>query len=79
MRPVLRSFVDRRRMLTLGAKLSIATFASVAIWPRSGASQSGLVEGYAEGDGVRLYFAQGGRGPAHVVPSRPPRQLDTLH
>jgi pimeloyl-ACP methyl ester carboxylesterase len=49
-------------MLTLGAKLSIATFASAAIWPRSGASQSGLVEGYAEGDGVRLYFVQGGEG-----------------
>ena len=62
MRPVLRPFVDRRRLLTLGARLSIATFASAAIWPRSGASQSGLVEGYADGDGVRLYFVQGGEG-----------------
>jgi len=40
----------------------MATFASAAIWPRSGASQSGLVEGYADGDGVRLYFVQGGEG-----------------
>jgi len=62
MRPVLRPLVDRRHLLTLGAKLSIATFASVAIWPHSGASQSGLVEGYAEGDGVRLCFVQGGEG-----------------
>lgn len=62
MRPVLRPFVDRRRLLTLGARLSMATFASAAIWPRSGASQSGLVEGYADGDGVRLYFVQGGEG-----------------
>jgi len=62
MRPILRPFVDRRRLLTLGARLSIATFASAAIWPRSGASQSGLVEGYADGDGVKLYFVQGGEG-----------------
>jgi hypothetical protein len=79
MHPVLRPFVDRRHLLTLGATLSIATFASTAIWPRSGASQSGLVEGYADGDGVRLYFVQGGRGPAHVVPSRRPRHWDALH
>jgi len=46
----------------LGARLSLATFASAAIWPHSGASQSGLVEGYADGDGVRLYFVQGGEG-----------------
>jgi epoxide hydrolase 4 len=58
MRPVLRPFVDRRHLLTLGA-----TFASAAIWPHSGASQSGLVEGYADGDGVRLYFVRGGEGP----------------
>jgi pimeloyl-ACP methyl ester carboxylesterase len=62
MRPVLRPFVDRRHLLTLGAKLSIATFASAAIWPRPGASQSGLVEGYAKGDGVRLYLVHGGDG-----------------
>src|SRR5882762_7627999 len=62
MRQVLRPFVDRRRLLTWGARLSIAAFASAAIWPRSGASQSGLVDGYADGDGVRLYFVQGGEG-----------------
>jgi pimeloyl-ACP methyl ester carboxylesterase len=62
MRPVLRPLVDRRNLLTLGAKLSVATFASAAIWPRSGSSQSGLVEGYADGDGVRLYFVRGGEG-----------------
>ena len=62
MRPVLRPSVSRRHLLTLGARLSLATFASAAIWPHSGASQSGLVEGYADGDGVRLYFVQGGEG-----------------
>ncbi len=62
MRPVLRRFVDRRHLLRLGAKLPIATFASAAIWPLAAASQSGLVEGYADGDGVRLYFVQGGEG-----------------
>lgn len=61
--PVLRRSANRRRLLTLGAKLSLATFASAAIWPRSGVSQPGLVEGYAVGgDGVRLYFVQGGEG-----------------
>jgi len=45
----------------------MATFASAAIWPHAGASQSGLVqsglvEGYADGDGVRLHFVQGGEG-----------------
>jgi len=40
----------------------LASFASAAIWPRSGASQSGLVEGYANGDGARLYFVKGGEG-----------------
>jgi len=50
----------------------MATFASAAIWPHAGASQSGLVqsglvqsglvEGYADGDGVRLNFVQGGEG-----------------
>ena len=62
MRPVLRRFVDRRHLLRLGARLSIATVASAAFWPRSGASQSALVEGYADGDGARLYFVQGGEG-----------------
>src|SRR5713101_6110844 len=62
MRPVLRPFVGRRHLLTLGARLSMATFASAAIWPHSGAGQSGLVEGYADGDGVRLYFVRGGEG-----------------
>jgi pimeloyl-ACP methyl ester carboxylesterase len=62
MRPALRPFVDRRHLLTLGAEVSIATFASAAIWPYSGASQSGLLEGYADGDGLRLYFVQGGEG-----------------
>jgi len=62
MRPVLQPSVNRRHLLTFGARLSIATLTSAAIWPRSGASQSGLVEGYAEGDGVRLYFVQGGEG-----------------
>jgi len=61
--PVLRPSVNRRRLLTLGAKLSLATFASAAIWPHSGASQSGLVEGYTDGgDGVRLYFVKEGEG-----------------
>jgi epoxide hydrolase 4 len=60
--PVLWPSVDRRRLLTLGARLSLATFASAAIWPHASASQSGLVEGYADGDGARLYFVQGGEG-----------------
>jgi pimeloyl-ACP methyl ester carboxylesterase len=34
----------------------------VAIRQHSGACQSGLVEGYADGDGVKLYFVQGGEG-----------------
>jgi len=58
MRPVL----NRRHLLKFGASLPLATFASVAIPPRAGASQSGLVEGYADGDGVRLYVASGGEG-----------------
>ena len=62
MRPVLRPSVNRRHLLKLGARLSLATFCSAAIWPRLGASQSGLVEGYADGDGVRLYFVRAGEG-----------------
>jgi epoxide hydrolase 4 len=62
MRPVLRPAVNRRHLLNLGARLSLATVASAAIWPHPGASQSGLVEGYADGDGVRLHFVRGGEG-----------------
>ena len=62
MLPVLRPLVNRRHLLTMSARLSLATFASVAIWPHAGATQSGLVEGYADGDGVKLYFVQGGEG-----------------
>jgi epoxide hydrolase 4 len=62
MRPVPRPSISRRHLLTTGAKLSLATFASVAIWPHSGASQSGLKQGYANGDGVKLFFVQGGEG-----------------
>lgn len=62
MRPALPPSVGRRRLLTMGARLALATFASVAISPHSGASQSGLVEGYADGDGVKLYFVEGGKG-----------------
>jgi pimeloyl-ACP methyl ester carboxylesterase len=62
MRPVLPPAVSRRHLLNLGARLSLATFASAAIWPHAGASQSGLVEGYADGDGVRLHFVRGGEG-----------------
>jgi len=61
MRPVLRSFT-RRHLLTSGARLSLATFASAAIWPRAGASQSGLAEGDADSDGVKLYFVGAGEG-----------------
>jgi epoxide hydrolase 4 len=57
-----RLFIDRRHLLRLGARLSIATLASTITCPRPVASQSGLVEGYANGDGVRLHFVQGGDG-----------------
>jgi pimeloyl-ACP methyl ester carboxylesterase len=46
----------------MGGRLSLATFASAAIWPHAGASQSGVVEGYADGDGARLYFVRQGEG-----------------
>src|SRR4051812_43659221 len=62
MRRILRPPVDRRHLLTLGARLSAATLASAAIWPRPGATQSGLVEGYADGDRASLYFVRGGEG-----------------
>jgi pimeloyl-ACP methyl ester carboxylesterase len=64
MRSALGPFVDRRRLLVSGGSLSIAAVASAAIWPSSAAGQSGLVEGYVNGDdGARLYFVQGGEGP----------------
>jgi epoxide hydrolase 4 len=62
MRRVLGPSLNRRHLLDLGARLSLAAFASTAIWPRSGAGQSNLVEGYADGDGVRLSFVRGGEG-----------------
>jgi len=62
MRTVLRPSVDRRYLLTVSASLSLAAFASVTIWPHSGACQTGPVEGYADGDEVKLYFVQGGEG-----------------
>lgn len=62
MHPFFRSSVNRRHLLTLGARLSLATFASAAILPRASASPSGLAEGYADSDGVKLYFVRGGEG-----------------
>lgn len=62
MRTVLESSVDRRYLLTASARLSLAAFASGTFWPHSGACQTGLVEGYADGDEVKLYFVQGGEG-----------------
>jgi pimeloyl-ACP methyl ester carboxylesterase len=61
MRRVLRPSVTRRHLLRSGARLSLAAFAS-SVWPRAGASQSGLVEGYADGDGVRLHLVRAGEG-----------------
>lgn len=62
MRPVLRPAVSRRHLLTSGVRLSLATFALAAILPHAGANQSGLTEGYATGDGVRLHFVRAGEG-----------------
>ena len=62
MRRVLRSSVSRRRLLTLSARLSLATFASAIVSSRPGASESGLVQGFANGDGVRLSFVRRGKG-----------------
>src|SRR3954467_10779197 len=62
MRTVLPPSVDRRYLLTASASLSLAAFASVTIWPRPGACQTGLMEGYADGDKVKLYFVQAGEG-----------------
>lgn len=60
MRP--EAATSRRHLLTTGAKLSLATLAALAISPRPCASQAALVEGYAEGDGARLFFVRGGEG-----------------
>ncbi|MGH6709360.1 MAG: alpha/beta fold hydrolase [Bradyrhizobium sp.] len=54
--------MTRRHLLDVGARLTLAAFASAAILPRPAASQSGLVEGYADGDGVKLHFVRGGEG-----------------
>jgi pimeloyl-ACP methyl ester carboxylesterase len=62
MRTVLRPSVDRRYLLTVGARLSLAAFASVTIRPHAGACQTGLVQGCADGDKVKLCFVQGGEG-----------------
>jgi hypothetical protein len=62
MRTVLRPSVDRRYLLTVSASLSLAAFASVTIWPHSGACQTGPVEGYADGDDVKLHFVREGEG-----------------
>ena len=62
MRPVVRPAVNRRYLLNLGARLSLTTFASAAMWPHPGAGQSGLVEGSADSDGVRLHFVRAGQG-----------------
>jgi pimeloyl-ACP methyl ester carboxylesterase len=57
MRAQFGPLVDRRCVLALGA-----TFASTAIWPHPAVSQSDLVEGFADGDGVRRFFVRGGEG-----------------
>jgi pimeloyl-ACP methyl ester carboxylesterase len=62
MRPFPGPSVNRRDLLTSGAALSLASFASAVISPRAGASQSGLAQGYADGDGVRLSITQDGEG-----------------
>jgi pimeloyl-ACP methyl ester carboxylesterase len=62
MRTILPPSVDRRYLLTASASLSLAAFASVTIWPRPGACQTDLVESYADGDKVKLYFVQAGEG-----------------
>ena len=54
---VLPPLVERRRALALGA-----AFALGAIWPKASASQDGLVEGFADGDGMRQFFVRGGDG-----------------
>src|SRR5262245_49619518 len=62
MRPNLRPSFSRRHLLTMGASFSLATLASATIWPYAAAGQSDLKEGYADGDGVKLYFVRGGEG-----------------
>src|SRR5262245_32724417 len=61
MRAVLRASVDRRYLLTMSAK-SLAAFAAMTVWPHAGVCQNGLVEGYADGDDVKLYFVRKGDG-----------------
>jgi pimeloyl-ACP methyl ester carboxylesterase len=56
---------ERRRLLLFGAKLGLATFIVPAMGgalARAGATQPVLGDGYAAGDGVRLYFVQAGGG-----------------
>lgn len=62
MGPNVLASVSRRNLLATSARLSLATFASATIWPDSGACQSSPVDGYAEGDGVKLYFVRRGEG-----------------
>src|SRR5829696_1551520 len=58
---------ERRRFLVLGAKLGVATFVAPSIGEASadaGAAKPGFEDGYAAGNGVRLYFVRaGGEGP----------------
>jgi pimeloyl-ACP methyl ester carboxylesterase len=62
MRPDLLHSLDRRRLLALGAGVLSAALAPAAIPSQAGAGQSGLAEGFADGDGVRLYYIGGGEG-----------------
>lgn len=62
MRKVLRPSLDRRSLLTASASLSLAAFASATIRPHAGASQTSLVEGYADSADVKLYFVREGEG-----------------
>jgi pimeloyl-ACP methyl ester carboxylesterase len=57
MRAKFPPLVERRRALAL-----CAAFALAAIWPKASASQDGLVEGFAGGDGMRQFFVRGGDG-----------------
>src|SRR5215831_2287645 len=79
MRPVLRPLVDRRHLLTLGAKLSIATFrfgGHLAAFGRKPIRSGG---GLRRRGRSKAVLCPGRRGTAHVVPSRRPRLLDALH
>jgi epoxide hydrolase 4 len=57
----MESRVSRRHLLHAGGRLSLAV-ASAAMWQQPAASQPGLVEGYADGDGAKLYFIGRGQG-----------------